>query len=51
METAKEENKRPRYESTFMKNDNTQAMASRKFMPSKNHNENLRYPKKFIDIQ
>ena len=48
METAKEENKRPRYESTPMKNDNTQAMASGKFMPSKNHNENLRYPKNLL---
>ena len=48
METAKEENKRTRYESTSMKNDNTQAMASRKFMPSKNHNENIRYPKNLL---
>ena len=48
METAKEENKRPRYESTHMKNDNTQVMASGKFMPSKNHNENLRYPKNLL---
>ncbi len=48
METAKEENKRPRYESTSIKNDNIQAIASGKFMPSKNHNENLRYPKNLL---
>ena len=50
METAKEENKRPRCKQNSLKNDGmTQGMCSGKFIH--NNNENLRYPKKFIDIQ
>lgn len=45
---AKEKNKRPRDKISFIKDDNTQGMASRKFMESKNHNENLRYPKNLL---
>ena len=48
MEMTKEKNKRPRDKSFFMKNDNTQGMASGKFITSKNHDENLRYPKNLL---
>ena len=47
METAKEENKRPRYKQNSLKNDDmTQGMCSGKFIP--NNNENLRYPKNLL---
>ena len=47
METAKEENKRPRCKQNSLKNDAmTQGMCSGKFIH--NNNENLRYPKNLL---
>jgi site-specific DNA-methyltransferase (adenine-specific) len=48
MEQAKEENKRPRNKSYKRKDDNSQGMASGEFKSSKNHDENLRYPKNLL---
>ena len=45
MEEAEEKNKRPRDKGYKRKDDNSQGMASGEFKVSKNHNENLRYPK------
>lgn len=47
METAKEENKRPRCKQNSLKNDGmTQGMCSGKFIH--NNDENLRYPKNLL---
>ena len=45
MVLAKEKNKRPRNNTYKRKDINSQGMASGIFKTSKNHNENLRYPK------
>ena len=46
METAKEENKRPRYKQNLLNDSMTQGMHSGKFIH--NNNENLRYPKNLL---
>ena len=46
METAKEENKRPRYKQNLLNDSMTQGMCSGKFIH--NNDENLRYPKNLL---
>ena len=46
METAKEENKRPRYKQNLLNDSMTQGMHSGKFIH--NNDENLRYPKNLL---
>jgi site-specific DNA-methyltransferase (adenine-specific) len=48
MESAKEENKRPRGKSNNRRSDSPQGMASGEYQVSENHDENLRFPKNFI---
>ena len=51
MEKAKEENKRPRNKSYKQVKDTMGDFLSGEFKPSKNHNEDLRYPTNIINIK
>lgn len=51
MIAAKEENKRPRGGRTTVKQDTTHGIASGVFVVSKDHCENVRYPKNIIEIK
>ena len=51
MVAAKEENKRPRGGRTTVKQDTTHGIASGVFVVSRDHCENVRYPKNIIEIK